>query len=208
VGDAAHGPNGTFRDEDLRLVELLAVPASLHDVDGRFVYINSAAERATGLSTGDMLGRHHTDPVPPESRANVAALFRRAVERGEATDFETVFVDGRGQLRATRAMHFPLRKGDEVVGVLIFAFDVRQPPSSAVGAPPRLTPRQQEILELIASGLTTAEIANELTISNETVRNHIRSILRELDAHTRPEAVANAQRFGLLSLPPLRPQQR
>lgn len=72
---------------------------------------------------------------------------------------------------------------------------------------PRLTPRQREILELIASGLSTAEVARELTLSPETVRNHLRNASRELRAHTRVEAIATAQRLGLLAAPVLRPQR-
>ena len=54
----------------------------------------------------------------------------------------------------------------------------------------RLTPRQLEILELIAGGATTAEIAARLFLSPETVRWHVKSILRKLNARTRAEAAA------------------
>jgi PAS domain S-box-containing protein len=193
---------------DLWLVDALVVPASLHDVDGRFVHMNAAAERASGMSNAQLLGRHFTELLPPEARENVEAHFRRAVERGEPTDFETVFVDASGNLRGTRAQHLPLRDGDEVVGVLILAFDVRRPPSEPVWLKPdpRLTPRQLEILELIASGLSTADVARELTLSPETVRNHLRNAFRELRAHNRVEAIATAQRLGLLAPSVLGPQ--
>jgi PAS domain S-box-containing protein len=192
---------------DLWLIDSLEVAASLHDVDGRFVHMNGAAERASGSSNAQMLGRHYTDPLPPEARANVEALFRRAAEHGEPTDFETVFVDASGHRREVRAQHLPLRNGDEIVGVLILAWGVRRPPSKPIGLipSPRLTPRQREILELIASGRSTSEIASELTLSTETVRNHVRSVFRELQVHTRPEAIAAAQRLGLLSAPVLGP---
>jgi PAS domain S-box-containing protein len=85
---------------DLALVDSLVVPASLHDVDGRFVHMNEAAEQASGLSRAQLLGRHFTEPESPEARESVAEQFRRAVECGEPTDFETVFIDGSGQLRA------------------------------------------------------------------------------------------------------------
>jgi len=193
---------------DLWLVDSLVVPASLHDVEGRFVHMNAAAERASGNSNARMRGRHFTALLPPEARENVAAQFRRAVERGEPTDFETVFVDASGQLRGVRAQHLPLRHGDAIVGVLILAFDVRRSPSEPIRlrVDPRLTPRQREILGLIASGLSTAEVARELTLSPETIRNHLRNAFRELGAHTRVEAVAAAQRLGLLAAPPLGPQ--
>jgi PAS domain S-box-containing protein len=197
-----------FQGVDLWLVDSLVVPASLHDVEGRFVRINAAAERAIGSSNAHWLGRHFTEPVPPEARENVEAQFRHAVETGEPTDFETVFVDASGHLRGVRAQHLPLRQGDSIVGVLILAFDVRLPPSKLIGLElhPRLTPRQREILDLIASGLSTTEIARELTLSTETVRNHVRRVFGELHVHTRVEAIVAAQRLGLLAAPALGPQ--
>jgi PAS domain-containing protein len=72
---------------DLWLVDSLVVPASLHDVEGRFVRINAAAERAIGSSNAHWLGRHFTEPVPPEARENVEAQFRRAVETGEPNTY-------------------------------------------------------------------------------------------------------------------------
>jgi PAS domain S-box-containing protein len=196
---------GELQGVDVWLVDSLVVPASLHDVDGRFVRMNAAAERAIGSSNAHWLGRHFTEPVPPEARENVEAQFRRAVETGEPTDFETVFTDASGHIRGVRAQHLPLRRGDAIVGVLILAFDVRQPPSG-LELHPRLTPRQREILELLARGLSTSEIAKELTLSTETVRNHLRRVFGELHVHTRVEAIVAAQRFGLLAAPALGPQ--
>lgn len=196
-----------FEEADVGLVDSLVVPASLHDVEGRFVHMNVAAERASGSSNAQLLGRHFTELLAPGARENVEAQFRRAVECGEPTDFETVFVDARGNLRGVRAQHLPLRYGDEIVGVLILAFDVRRPPSTLIvlEPPPQLTPRQREVLELIAAGLSTSEIASKLTVSPETVRNHLRSVFSELNVHTRLEAIVAAQRLGLLAAPGLRP---
>ena len=109
---------GELQGVDVWLVDSLVVPASLHDVDGRFLRMNAAAERAIGSSNAHWLGRHFTEPVPPEARENGAAQFRRAVETGEPTDFETVFVDASGTIRGVRAQHVPLRRGDAIVGVL------------------------------------------------------------------------------------------
>jgi PAS domain S-box-containing protein len=196
---------------DVWLVDSLGVAASLHDVEGRFVHLNAAAERASGKTNAQLLGRRFTELLPPEARENVEAQFRRAAERGEPTDFETVFVDASGRLRGVRAQHLPLRAGDVIVGVLILAFDARHLPAEPIAArierQPHLTPRQREILDLIASGLSTSEIAKELTLSSETVRNHLRSVFSELHAHSRTEAIATAQRLGLLATPALGPLQ-
>jgi PAS domain S-box-containing protein len=196
-----------LQDVDTWLVDSLMVPASLHDVHGRFVHMNTAAERASGFSNAQLLGRHYTDLLPPEARENVEALFRRAVEYGEPTDFETVFEDAGGHLRGTRAQHLPLSRGDTIVGVLILAFDVHLQPTAPIHFEhdPRLTPRQLETLSLLAAGLSTAEVARRLTLSPETVRNHLRNASRALQAHTRLEAIASAQRLGLLAAPALRP---
>ena len=200
-------PHG-LQDVDLWLVDSLMVPASLHDVEGRFVHVNEAAERASGKSNAQWLGRRFTEPLPPGAREKVAALFRRAVERGEPTDFETVFVDASGNLRGVRAQHLPLCRDDAIVGVLILAFAGALPPSLPIGVEPepRLTPRQREVLELVAAGLSTSEIAKKLTLSSETVRNHLRGVFRELHVHNRPEAIAAARRLGLLAPPALGPQ--
>jgi PAS domain S-box-containing protein len=193
---------------DLWLVDSLVVPASLHDLEGRFVHMNAAAERACGMSNAQMLGCDLTALLPPEVRENVEAQFHRAADLGEPTDFETFFFDANGQLRGTRAQHLPLRNGDAIVGVLILAFAMRRLPSGPIRAKaePRLTPRQREILDLIASGLSTAEVAKELTLSPETVRNHLRGVFTELNVHTRVEAIAAAHRLGLLAAPVLRPE--
>ena len=152
-----------------------------------------------------MRGRSLTEPVPPAARAAVVAQFRRAVESGEPTDFETVFVDGNGDVRGVRAQHLPLLEGDVVVGVLILAYDVREPlDPRKLSSRTNLTRRQHEILELVAAGRSTAEIATKLSLSVETVRNHLRRLLHELDAHTRVEAVAVARRRGLLPPRPFR----
>jgi len=205
MGDMTRGPE----EWDFWLVDSLVVPAALYDTDGYCLRINAAAERASGVPNAELVGRYVTDLVPPDARANVEAQFRRAAERGEPTDFETSFVDSLGNRRTTRAQHIPLQEHGEILGVLILAFEGRSPvlaDLAAVQPLPHLTQRQQEILELLAAGLSTAEMATKLKLSKETVRNHLRHIFRELRVHTRPEAIAAAQRLGLLATPGLAPQ--
>ncbi|OXM68435.1 LuxR C-terminal-related transcriptional regulator [Amycolatopsis vastitatis] len=63
----------------------------------------------------------------------------------------------------------------------------------------RLTPRELEVLRVMAVGLPNSEIAKKLFISEATARSHVLSILRKLRARNRTEAVANAYRDGLLA---------
>ena len=193
-----------FRELDFWLVDSLIIPASLHNVDGTFVHMNAAAERAANVTSDDLRGRSLTYLVVPEQRPHVEDLFRSAVERGEPNDFETSFVDGAGHLRTARAQHLPLRKGDEIVGVLILAWGVLSPSEPGeLLSPPRLTPRQVEVLSLIAAGFSTEEAAKRLTLSADTIRNHLRNAFRELRAHNRLEAIVAARRLGLLRPPVL-----
>ncbi|HMB52057.1 MAG TPA: response regulator transcription factor, partial [Thermoanaerobaculia bacterium] len=63
---------------------------------------------------------------------------------------------------------------------------------------PELTERQTEILRRIAGGDATREVADELNISVNTVRNHIQNILRKLSVHSKTEAVSVAIRQRLI----------
>ncbi len=63
-----------------------------------------------------------------------------------------------------------------------------------------LTPRETEILNYIAQGYLNKQIAGELGISEQTIKNHVTSILRKLNANARTEAVVGAIKQGLISL--------
>jgi two-component system NarL family response regulator len=65
---------------------------------------------------------------------------------------------------------------------------------------PRLTERELEVLKLVAQGLSNREIAGELYISENTVKNHVRNILEKLHLHSRMEAVVYAVREKLLDI--------
>ena len=67
-------------------------------------------------------------------------------------------------------------------------------------APPKLTAREMEVLRAVARGLNNREIAKELFISENTVKNHIRNILEKLQLHSRMEAVVYAVREKLLEI--------
>jgi two-component system, NarL family, response regulator YdfI len=79
------------------------------------------------------------------------------------------------------------------------------PAASAALSPPAelaepLTPREREVLEMLASGLVNKEIAAKLSISEHTVKFHVASILGKLGAATRTEAVSLGFRRGLVLL--------
>jgi two-component system NarL family response regulator len=84
---------------------------------------------------------------------------------------------------------------------LIDEFKQMSKPEREQGPGLRLTDRELEVLRLVAKGLNNREVAKELFISENTVKNHVRNILEKLQLHSRMEAVMYAMREKLLDLP-------
>ncbi|MGH3345439.1 MAG: response regulator [Nocardioides sp.] len=76
-----------------------------------------------------------------------------------------------------------------------------RPEKGQVGGGLRLTDRELEVLRLVATGMNNREIARQLVISENTVKNHVRNILEKLQLHSRMEAVMYAVKEKLLDLP-------
>ncbi len=90
-----------------------------------------------------------------------------------------------------------LSAGATVIGVFGQVKDVEEDPPPPPH--PSLTPRQTEVLRLLEQGHSTDQIAQELHLSIETVRNHIRHILKALNVHSRLEAVAVGRQEHLVA---------
>lgn len=73
-------------------------------------------------------------------------------------------------------------------------------PAPAASPHPRLTPREQEVMRLLAEGFTTREIAKRLFISPKTVENHRANIMKKLDLRTTIDLVRQAARLGLIDV--------
>jgi two-component system response regulator DegU len=63
-----------------------------------------------------------------------------------------------------------------------------------------VTKREEEVLQLIADGCSTSEVAQQLYISQKTVKNHLASIYEKLEARDRTQAVLSAVRSGIIRL--------
>jgi DNA-binding NarL/FixJ family response regulator len=81
-----------------------------------------------------------------------------------------------------------------------FAAMVKRRDERAQVPGPRLTSRELEVLKLVAKGLNNRDIGQELFISENTVKNHVRNILEKLHLHSRMEAVVYAVREKLLDI--------
>ena len=87
----------------------------------------------------------------------------------------------------------------EVAGSVV-ASHLRNSPNALASASAALAPREREILQLLAEGHTSAEIASRLHIATTTVESHRRNIMRKLDLHSVAELTKYAIREGLTSL--------
>src|SRR4029077_5449572 len=76
--------------------------------------------------------------------------------------------------------------------------DQDEPPQQVPA--PKLTDREMQVLKLVARGMNNRDIAKELFISDNTVKNHVRNILEKLQIHSRMEAVMVAVREKLIEL--------
>jgi PAS domain S-box-containing protein len=154
---------------------------------------------------GDLI--RELSEVNPHAQALVlsASLDRaevaRAVESGAAgvlnktVHLDEVVSDVR-RLRAGEAL-LPM---DEVVELLTYAARHREQERDDQSALSRLTPRELEVLQLLADGLDSRAIAEKLHITVRTQRNHVASILSKLGVHTQLQALVFALRYDVVRI--------
>jgi PAS domain S-box-containing protein len=174
-------------------LEELDVPAYAVDKFGVIRWINSAAQELVG----DIRGRQQSSLVVPEqAREAKESFLRKMMGTERSTEATVVVVEPGGQRVQVEISSCPLREGGRIVGV--FGVVKHREEEAAPSPHPHLTPRQNQVLHLLARGHSTTQIAQELHLSRETVRNHVRLMMRALDAHSRIEALAVAHREGIL----------
>jgi PAS domain S-box-containing protein len=167
------------------------VPSFIGDADGRILWLNDAAKDAFGDRAGDF----YTTIVAPEDIERVAAEINRMRRGATSSDYEIDLILRDGRRRRVEISAVPIEGNAILHGVFGVVLRTGARPSPPAESP--LTPRQQQVLELLASGQSTRQIAASLHLSRETIRNHVRDLLRALGAHSRIEALAEARRRGL-----------
>ena len=73
-------------------------------------------------------------------------------------------------------------------------------PAEGPSADPIITKREEEVLQLIAEGQSTTEVAANLYISVKTVKNHLASVYQKLDSRDRTQAIVRAVKMGIIRL--------
>ena len=169
------------------------VPSYVIDKHGIIRWINRSAEDLVG----DVRGRQFTSVVAPEETGRARQAFSRHMIAAEDVDAPVVLLDEEGNRISVDVSSVCLFEGHRVIGVFGQLADISEQVDPAPH--PHLTPRQAEVLRLLEHGRSTEQIAEHLHLSIETVRNHVRAILRALHVHSRLEAVAVARREHLVA---------
>jgi PAS domain S-box-containing protein len=175
------------------VLQRVRVPSYAIDEHGIIRWINDAGRHLVG----DVRGKQFTSLVAPEDTHRAREAFAKHMIGGEDVNDSVVLFDQDGDRISVDVSSVCLFSGQRVVGVFGQVTDVdvgTTPPPH-----PHLTPRQTEVLRLLEHGRSTAQIATELHLSLETVRNHIRALLRNLGVHSRLEAVAVARQARVTS---------
>ncbi|HEX6680399.1 MAG TPA: LuxR C-terminal-related transcriptional regulator [Gaiellaceae bacterium] len=174
-------------------LERVNVPSYVVDEYGIIRWVNPAAKELVG----DVRGRQVTSVVAPEDTRRAREAFAKHMVGNEDVDGSVSLIDMEGERLSVEVSSVCLYSGHRVIGVFGQLSNVEiesDPPLH-----PHLTPRQSEVLRLLEHGRSTEQIAQELHLSLETVRNHVRGILRALGVHSRLEAVAVARREHLVA---------
>jgi PAS domain S-box-containing protein len=169
------------------VLEHVNVPSYHIDPTGVVRWLNAAARNLVG----DVRGAQFTSVVAPDDTRRARELFaRKVIGAAKVTDAVVDVVTQDGARATVEISSVPVFKGDHLVGVFGQVSDLVEEPHEHVEL--HLTPRQAEVLALLERGRTTRQIAEELHLSAETVRNHVRRLFKTLGVHSRLEAVAVA----------------
>jgi PAS domain S-box-containing protein len=173
----------------------------LVDDDRRVVEVNGALLQLLGHRRSDLIGRHVYEFIVDGPQAT-ADEWRAMLYRAQFTgSLDLMCADGRS-VRVEFAGHPEVVTGRQLVLGVILGVSARgrRPPGYS-GAPAelaRLTPRELEVINLVALGLSGREVAQELQIAHDTVRTHVRNAMTKTEARSRAQLVAKTLGEGML----------
>jgi PAS domain S-box-containing protein len=177
VGTADDGPTALRqiidRQPDVALVDIRMRGLSGVEVARR------AAELAPKTAVVLYTGLGDRELLQQALDAGARGFLRKDVPLGEVADVLSRVAEGQ------------IYVASDLTGMIVT--------STAAGEPPTLTPREREVLKLLAEGMTNDGAAAALSISPETIQTHVRKAMTKLDADTRTAAVATALRLALIA---------
>ncbi len=184
-------------------------PAYAVDRNGRVVAWNPAASETFGYPEADALGGtcwellQGRDAFDNEYCGASCPIRRMALEHRSVNRCRMSFRTASGERRSFVLTTLVLFDDGEATLIHLCRKTARASASRSLESVPGKTPhgvltvREREVVQQLANGHSTREIATLLGISVSTVRSHVEHILHKLNAHSRLEAVAISRRLGL-----------
>ena len=178
----------------LRALADVPAPIWVADTSGLIRWLNAAA---AGLFESRP-GMHFSRLIHYDGTSTAREMFARKIHGRLDSSVQTVMLNASAGAVEAEVISVPIRDGAEIIGVVTLARAINVSGDQPQPPRPQLTPRQRQVMELLAHGQSTSEIAVSLQIAETTVRNHIKYLLTELGARNRLEAVVMAFRNGWL----------
>ncbi len=185
-------PQRTFAS----VLEGVDVPSWIVDERGTFVWLNDAYVDRFGDHRGERIWSTVSPKCADDVERRLVQLWTDRNNIGAAVHFEVEAVTRDG--RAVRSEISAVRLQPGRFRGAVFGVTMTKRRRKKNETPSHLTRRQLEVLQLLAAGRSTEQIAAELVVSQQTVRNHVHRILRAFRAHSRLEAVVEARRQGFI----------
>jgi DNA-binding CsgD family transcriptional regulator len=177
-------------------LDRLPVPVFAIDRDMNIRWLNAASRDLVG----DRQGEKFSDVLDPASVPVANQMFaQKIVGSVPATEYEVTLRTRDGSLVKADVSSVAVQGGEHVAGVFGLV-DIKDggPRRTEVDEDLSLTPRQGQVLHLLARGCSTEQMAGELGVTEHTIRNHVRAILHRLGVHSRLEAVIEAHERNLV----------
>jgi DNA-binding NarL/FixJ family response regulator len=191
VGESADGFAALEAAKELR-PDVVLIDIRMPNLDGieatRRIAATDAAPRMLILTTFDL-----DDYVYEALRAGASGFLLKDARREELC----------GAVRTVAAGEALLSPA--ITRKLIESYTRRPPPSAHRTTLGELTPRELEVLRLVARGMSNNDIARELVVGDATVKTHVARIFSKLDLHDRAQAVVLAYESGLVQAGENRP---
>lgn len=171
---------------------------------------NRAAEELTGIPAEEAVGRPCWEVLCGVDERGALVCHAgcsgaRLMRQGWPVGAQELLIKTAGGRRRVMVSTIAVRDATPPVFIHVMRDGVEEPAAENAEASddrarvPNLTPRQLEVLRLLAEGQAAKVIARRLGVAETTVRNHIRAILLELGCHSQIEALAAARRWRLIA---------
>jgi two-component system, NarL family, response regulator DegU len=185
-------------DEVLKTIDNMPPDVALLDIDG---------SQEAGLTLARKIKQHSSSVAVVVLAANPSDEQLFEVLKGQAASYISKESTGEKLIETIRRVahgehpiNETLTSRPKVAEQVLLQFQELSRRTEAEAFLSPLTPREMEILKYIGQGYLNKQIAVELGISEQTIKNHVTSILRKLNANARTEAVVLALRQGLITL--------